>query len=267
MSIVAITALFSALLAFILGTALGFFRDFFAIEEDPLISLIREALPGANCGACGHPGCDGYASAIATGVAGISSCTVGGKKVAAKLSKITGQTANVTPAIAILACAGSKTHAPLKGEYTGIPTCRGAKLSVGGTKLCAWGCLGFGDCVAVCKYGALSMGENGLPHIDEEKCIGCKLCTLECPQALIQDIPKTLTGPQVLCTNRNTRGALVTRACKAGCIKCELCVKNCPEECMTMVNGIPVINYAACTSCGTCIEKCPTKVIIQRQSA
>jgi Pyruvate/2-oxoacid:ferredoxin oxidoreductase delta subunit len=63
------------------------------------------------------------------------------------------------------------------------------------------------------------------------------------------------------CSNRNPVKGQVRKTCTAGCIKCELCVKNCPQNCVTMENGIPVVDYAKCTSCGTCAEKCPTKVI------
>jgi Na+-translocating ferredoxin:NAD+ oxidoreductase RNF subunit RnfB len=260
MSIVLITALFAAALAFILGVALGFFRDFFAVKQDPLIDLVREALPGANCGACGYPGCDGYASAVAKREAGITSCTVGGSAVAKKLSALMGGDATVVPVLAVLACQGSKAHALPKGVYTGIRTCRGAKLSTGGTKLCAWGCLGFGDCLAVCKFGALSMGEDGLPKIDKTKCTGCKVCVAECPQGIIRDTPTDRKGAFPFCSNRNPVKAMVLKTCKVGCIKCELCVKNCPEKCVTMENGIPKVDYAKCTSCGTCVTKCPTKV-------
>ena len=147
MATILITAVFAALLASVLGIALGFFREFFAVEQDPLAGLIREALPGANCGACGFPGCDGYALAAASRQADTGACSVGGQAVAEKIAALLGTNAEaVEPAIMVLACQGSKEHAPLKGEYTGIPTCRGAKLSAGGTRLCAWGCLGFGDC-------------------------------------------------------------------------------------------------------------------------
>ncbi|MDR2786159.1 MAG: RnfABCDGE type electron transport complex subunit B [Treponema sp.] len=262
MATVLITAAFAALLALILGIALGFFREFFAVEQDPLAGLIREALPGANCGACGFPGCDGYARAAASRQAGPGACSVGGKAVAEKIAALLGTDAGaVKPVIMVLACQGSGEHAPLKGEYTGIPTCRGAKLSAGGTKLCAWGCLGFGDCVAVCKFGALSMGENGLPRIDREKCTGCKICAAECPQQLLRETPKDLDGPMTRCSNRNPVKSMVIKTCKKGCIKCELCVKNCPGQCIVMDNGIPKIDYSKCVACGICAEKCPTKVI------
>jgi Na+-translocating ferredoxin:NAD+ oxidoreductase RNF subunit RnfB len=262
MSIVLITAVFAALLALVLGAALGFFREFFAVGQDPLAALIREALPGANCGACGFPGCDGYAQAAASGQAGTGACSVGGKAVAEKIAALLGTDADVAkPVIMVLACQGSGEHAPLKGEYTGIPSCRGAKLSAGGTKLCAWGCLGFGDCAAVCKFGALSMGADGLPRIDREKCTGCKLCAAECPQQLLKETPAGLEGAMVRCSNRNPVKSMVIKTCKKGCIKCELCVKNCPEHCISMDNGIPRVDYGRCIACGVCAEKCPTRVI------
>jgi Na+-translocating ferredoxin:NAD+ oxidoreductase RNF subunit RnfB len=259
--IVAITALFAAALAFILGTALGVFRHLFNVEKDPLEGQVREALPGANCGACGYPGCDAYAAAVASGAAGINNCSVGGIATAEKLSALMGVSASMTPVVSVRACQGSRDLAPLKGDYRGLASCRGAKLSAGGTKLCAWGCLGFGDCILVCKFGALSMGDNGLPRVDYAKCTGCKMCVAECPQGLFRAIPKSQVGALAVCSNRNPVKSMVLKTCKIGCIKCELCVKNCPEQCITMQNHIPVVNHALCTSCGTCAAKCPTKAI------
>jgi len=263
MSIVLITALFALILAFFLGLALGFFKEFFAVEQDPLIGQIREVLPGANCGACGFPGCDGYAAALAGGDAGINKCSVGGQPVADKLAVLVGGDANVKPVAAVLACQGSHDKALLKGEYIGVKSCRAAKISAGSIKRCSWGCQGFGDCIKVCKFGAISMGENNLPHVDISICTGCKACMAECPQHIIHAIPKDFIGPRPLCSNLNVNRAMVAKNCKAGCIKCELCVKNCPEKCIQMVNGIPVTDYTKCTNCGTCIIKCPIKVMKQ----
>ena len=67
MTTILITAAFSALLAFIIGILLGWFEKKFKVERDPKIDEVRAALPGANCGGCGFPGCDGYAEAVATG--------------------------------------------------------------------------------------------------------------------------------------------------------------------------------------------------------
>jgi len=261
MNIVLITAIFALLLAFILGTALGFFKKIFAVEEDPLTSQIREILPGANCGACGFPGCDGYASAVAGRTAGITSCTVGGQSVAEKLSALVGGDAEVKPVVAVIACRGTRDKALLKGEYFGVKSCRAAKISTGSVKRCTWGCQGFGDCVAVCQFGALTMGENGLPLVGTDKCTGCTACANECPQHIIWMVPRDQKGARPICSNLNVNKAMVAKNCKNGCIKCELCVKNCPEQCIKMVNGIPVVDYAKCTSCGVCVSKCPPKVM------
>ncbi|HQO57042.1 MAG TPA: (Fe-S)-binding protein, partial [Clostridia bacterium] len=48
----------------IFGLVLTFASKKFAIIEDERLSLAREALAGANCGACGYPGCDAYAEAV-----------------------------------------------------------------------------------------------------------------------------------------------------------------------------------------------------------
>jgi RnfABCDGE-type electron transport complex B subunit len=266
MTIVLITALFALLLAFILGLALGFFKEFFAIEEDPLASEIRAVLPGANCGACGFPGCDAYAASIAKGEAGINSCSAGGQSVAEQISGIVGGSANVKPLMAVIACHGTHEKALLRGEYTGVKSCRAAKISAGSIKRCTWGCQGFGDCVKVCKFGALHMTEDGVPHVDSAKCTGCRACSNECPQHIIWAIPKDIKGARPICSNLNVNKAMVSKNCKAGCIKCEICVKNCPEKCIRMSGdasapGIPVVDNTRCTSCGTCVAKCPTKVM------
>lgn len=259
MNIVLITLGFSALLAGILGAALGYFKEKFKVERDPKIDEVRAALPSVNCGACGFPGCDGYAEAVAAGNTPVNKCTPGGAKVATALAALMGVNASSEDAVAVLLCQGVKDKAPVKGDYVGVRTCRAAKLSAGGTKLCAWGCLGFGDCTAVCQFDALRMGDDGLPHVDYAKCTGCGLCVQECPQQILATVPRSRKGSVVVCSNRNVVKANVMKSCKVGCIKCEACVRACPEKCISMVNGIPVTDYALCTSCGICVEKCPTK--------
>ena len=264
--IVLITALFALALAFVLGFTLGFFRDFFAVPEDPVTHRIREVLPGANCGACGFPGCENYAAAIVAGHAQANACTVGGQSVAEQIAAITGVASGaVVQTVSVLACQGSSIHTPLKGTYTGIQTCRGAKLA-GGTKLCSWGCLGFGDCVKVCQFDALTMSGTNLPKVDNAKCTGCTLCITECPQGLFKSVARDQKGAMVLCSNRNPVKQMVAKTCKIACFKCGLCVKSCPQQCITMEAHIPVVDLSKCDSCGTCVEKCPTKVfkIIER---
>jgi len=260
------TAVFALILAFILGTSLGFFREIFAVPENPLTGRIRAVLPGANCGACGYPGCDSYASAITAGSAEINSCTAGGPSVAEKIAAITGKSGGeVVQTVSVLACQGSSLHTPLKGTYTGLQTCRGAKLA-GGTKLCSWGCLGFGDCVKACKFDALQMSDLNLPKVSYAKCTGCGLCITECPQGLFKAVAREQKGAMVLCSNKNPVRQMVAKTCKIACFKCGLCVKNCPQQCISLDTFIPVVDLSKCNSCGTCAEKCPSKVfkIVER---
>jgi Na+-translocating ferredoxin:NAD+ oxidoreductase RNF subunit RnfB len=259
-SIIFITAGVAAALAFVLGIALGFFKELFHVPEDPLKGKIRDALPGANCGGCGFPGCDGYAAAVAGGE-DVTRCTAGGSAVAGALAGIMGvSAAALTPMVSVRCCLGGKDIALPRGIYTGLETCRGAKLT-GGTKLCSWGCIAYGDCVRVCKFGALSMGADGLPVVDRSKCTGCKVCVAECPQGILRIIPSDQKIALALCSNRNPVRAAIRKTCRVGCIKCGICVRNCPEQCIVLEDGIPVVDYGKCTACGTCEQKCPTKVM------
>ncbi|MBE6480597.1 MAG: RnfABCDGE type electron transport complex subunit B, partial [Olsenella sp.] len=57
----------------------------FAVEEDERLPELVAILPGANCGSCGYPGCEGYAKAMLNGAA-CNSCGPGGAAVAAQLA-------------------------------------------------------------------------------------------------------------------------------------------------------------------------------------
>jgi Na+-translocating ferredoxin:NAD+ oxidoreductase RNF subunit RnfB len=262
MEIVGTTAAFAAILALLLGTALCIFRKVFHVETDVLIAAVRDTLPGANCGACGFAGCDGFAAAVVSRTAPPTRCTVSSAEETKRRGEILGVDASVQPSFAFLSCAGGKDCAKLKGLYSGVPSCRGAKISSGGQKLCSWGCLGFGDCVKVCNFGAITIGESGIPVVDKAKCTGCGLCCAECPQGLLQQVPRDRQGAAALCSNRSTARASIRKACTAGCIKCGACEKKCPNGAVTLVNGIPKIDYSKCDSCGTCVTGCPSGVLV-----
>jgi Na+-translocating ferredoxin:NAD+ oxidoreductase RNF subunit RnfB len=255
------TTVFASALALVLGVLLGIFRKVFHVETDVLVSVIRETLPGANCGACGFPGCDGFAAAVAAKEAAPDKCTVSDAESSKKRAALVGGSADTRALVAVVACQGLRELAPVKGTYTGLATCRGAKIGSGGTKLCAWGCMGFGDCVGTCKFGALSMGTDGIPKIDADKCKGCGLCAAECPQGIIRLVDKGRKGAFAFCNNRNTIKPMVKKTCKTGCGKCGVCVKKCPAEAVSLENGLPVIDYGKCNSCGTCVDICPQKVL------
>ncbi|MBP8691688.1 MAG: ferredoxin, partial [Sedimentibacter sp.] len=60
----------------ICGLLLALAAKLFHIDVDQRITDVRNALPGANCGACGYAGCDAMAEAIAAGRAPVDGCPV-----------------------------------------------------------------------------------------------------------------------------------------------------------------------------------------------
>ncbi|MDR1748456.1 MAG: RnfABCDGE type electron transport complex subunit B [Spirochaetaceae bacterium] len=261
MSVIITTLIVSFIAALALGFLLGVFRKIFHVDENPLVSEIRDVLPGTNCGACGYPGCDGYAAAVACGSAPSNLCSVGGFAVASKVGALAGQNVSAENRLAVLACQGTCELAPPKGEYNGVQTCRAARVSTGGTKLCNWGCLGFGDCEKVCPFDAIHVGPDCIPHVDYAKCTGCGICVKECPQGLLLLQSSQRKGAVALCSNRSPVKSAVLKTCKIGCIKCGKCEKVCPEGAIKVINGIPEVDYSLCTSCGKCVTDCPTRVL------
>lgn len=248
-------------LGLVLSGGLAYASKKLAVETDPRVEQIMEALPGANCGACGFPGCSGLANAIAENKASVSACTVGGPAVAETIALIMGVEAEDTEnkIIATLMCQGDNTKAKLKADYHGVRTCRAASMVDAGPKGCPHGCIGFGDCTKVCPVNAITMGENDLPIIDEELCTGCGLCVKECPKFIIALTNKD-NAVHVRC--KATLKARDTRAvCSIGCIACKMCERVCPFDAICVKDNVAIIDYDKCRNCMLCVEKCPTKTI------
>ena len=74
----------------LMGLFLAFASKKFEVEVDPKVEAILAILPGVNCGACGYPGCSGYAAGVALEGAKMTLCAPGGPKVAAKIGDIMG---------------------------------------------------------------------------------------------------------------------------------------------------------------------------------
>ncbi|EFW37504.1 RnfABCDGE type electron transport complex subunit B [Treponema phagedenis] len=257
-----LTLVVSLALSLLLGFALGFFKKLFFVEVDEKVAQIRDALPGANCGACGFPGCDGFAEAVATGEAPVNGCKVGAAPVTEKIAAILGTGGTAESEVCVLLCQGSHDVCKDKASYNGIQTCTAVKISINGLKNCDWGCIGFGDCERACPFDAIHIKEDGLPHVDYDKCTGCGICVAECPQQILRTVPTTRTGALALCSCRNPKKAQIMKNCKRGCIKCMKCERNCPKGAIKVINGIPVTDYTLCDSCGLCVSGCPTKVLV-----
>ena len=188
----------------------------------------------------------------------IHKCAPGGDKTADAIAAIMGAEADDRPALrAFVSCNGG-ANCGVRFDYSGIKSCAAAASVAGGPTACAYGCLGYGDCVKACVFGALSV-QNGVAVVDRTKCTGCTACTKACPRGLLKMKP-VAPQPAVLCRNKE-RGAAVVKACKTGCIACGLCVKNCPQQAIFLHNNVARIDYTKCNGCGTCVSKCPKKVI------
>lgn len=140
--------LLMGVLGALIGVGLALASKVFYVYVDPKVEAIDEALPGANCGGCGLPGCGANALAIAAGEASPSSCVAGGPELAIEIAGIMGVTIEARePDIASPGCSYGTYDADLKYIYDGINDCRAANLLNGGLKECPIGCLGFGTCV------------------------------------------------------------------------------------------------------------------------
>lgn len=241
------------------GLFLGFSAIKFEVPVDPREVLVREALPGANCGACGYPGCDGFASAVAKEEAPVTGCPVGGAACAGKLGEIMGVETSFEKVVAFVRCGGTCSKSRQKFKYSGIMDCNAATVVPGGTpKSCSFGCMGFGSCVAACEYDAIHIVE-GIAKVDEEKCVACKACVVACPKQLISIIPYSAT--QIVRCMSTDKGKDVKAACDIGCIGCKKCEKICEDDAVHVKDMLASIDYEKCIRCGKCAEVCPQNTI------
>lgn len=238
----------------------------FAVYEDPRIAQVSEVLPQANCGGCGYPGCSGFAAAcVKAGSLEGKLCPVGGQPTMEKVAAILGlEAAASEPKVAVVICNGTCANRPKLTKYDGVRSCVVANSTYGGESGCTFGCLGCGDCVSACTFGAIKMNpETGLPEVDESKCTACGACAKACPRSIIEIRPKGKNNRRVYvqCVNKD-KGAVARKACTAACIGCGKCVKVCPFEAITLENNLAYIDPAKCKSCRKCEMECPQNAII-----
>ncbi|NLB81103.1 MAG: RnfABCDGE type electron transport complex subunit B, partial [Clostridiaceae bacterium] len=139
--LIAVAAL--GLTGLVLGLLLATASKYLTVSQDERIPILTEALPGANCGACGFAGCASLAKAIAEGNASVNACPVGGLKTSEKLAEIMGiQNSPVQEKVAVVLCRGIENEAKKKYIYKGIENCEVAYNLAGGDKVCGFGCLG-----------------------------------------------------------------------------------------------------------------------------
>ncbi|WP_320040418.1 FAD-dependent oxidoreductase [uncultured Desulfobacter sp.] len=173
------------------GIVLSLASKVFYVYEDPRIAQVENNLAGANCGGCGYAGCSAAAEAIVSGKEPPSLCIVNSKEGVEAVSIIMGVDAGAAEApLSYNMCEGGNRAAD-KYHYMGVSSCKAMAVIYGGHRVCTVGCIGLGDCVKACQFGALHMGSNGHPVVDDDKCVGCGACQKACPKDIIE--VKTLT--------------------------------------------------------------------------
>ncbi len=260
---IAIAAATLFLLAIVVSWILGWANIKFKVEVDPKIEEVTEVLPGVNCGGCGYLGCSDYAVAIVNDGVPITSCSVGGPACAADIAAIMGvEAGEMAASYAVVHCGSGLKERLQLTDYRGEKNCL-AVSQVAGVQGCAYGCLGYGDCVNACKYDAIHV-VDGLATVDYNKCIGCGACVRICPRGIIAVVPfHEAVIPKVACSNKDA-GKDSRAVCKKSCIACKACTKL--SEIFTIDGSLSKADYNSYEASKyddvlKAVEKCPTKCI------
>ncbi len=252
-------------LTLIFGAFLVFSAEKFKVKRDKRIETIREILPGIDCGACGAPGCAGFAQGVVEGTYGVNGCKAGGEEVSNKIGKILGVKAdNNKEQISVLCCLGDNQTAKRIANYNGISTCEALHL-IGGDKGCQYGCLGLGDCVSACPFDAIEMGEKGLPYLIEENCTACGICVKTCPRGLFELIPKD-QDIYIACRSYDD-AKTVKSVCSRGCTGCTLCTRVTENDIIKMDGKLAKVQWDKIKDnklLEPALEKCPSKTFVKR---
>jgi len=258
-----IAVLVLGFLGLLFGVGLAIASKKLAVQVNPKLEEVQHLLPGSNCGACGNPGCFGFAESLLSGKSSVDGCRVCSDEVKEKIAGIMGLALEKqTKKIATLHCNGG-LRVKDKYIYNGISDCVAANLVLGGQKACVFACLGFGTCQKACPFGAISMSAEGLPVVDKVKCRSCNKCVLACPKKLLSLVSVSFSV-YVACSSHDM-GRDVKAVCPVGCIACKLCEKACKFDAIHVIDNLAVIDYHKCTSCKECVKVCPSKTIRIRE--
>ncbi len=246
---------------------LYFVAQKFKVYEDPRIDEVESALPGANCGGCGHTGCRAFAEAcVSKNDLSDLFCPVGGNDCMTEVSNILGLEAiTKAPRVAVVRCNGTCEHRSKTNQFDGATSCAVASSLYSGDTACQYGCLGMGDCVVVCNFDAIYMNPaTGLPEVVDDKCVACGACVIACPKKLIELRKKAPKDRKIYVSCRNMdKGGVARKACSVACIGCSKCEKECNYDAITIENNLAFIDSDKCKLCRKCVTVCPTNSIIE----
>ena len=154
MNALVLTVLTLSVLGVLLAVILYFVAQKFKVEEDPRIDEVEKMLPGANCGGCGFAGCRAMSEALVKND-NIDSlfCPVAGGDAMKSIAGYLGKTApDKGPMVATMLCGGTCQKRPKVNHYDGALSCAVVNTFYIGESGCAFGCIGYGDCVQACKF-------------------------------------------------------------------------------------------------------------------
>ncbi len=237
------------------------------VRIDPKIEQVYQALPHIDCGACGFAGCSAYAKAVSEDPQLLGKCAPGGQKTSEAIAKILNLQVSdsAAPKRPIVHCRAHTADKTFYAQYQGILSCTAAN-ALPNVQACKFGCLGYGDCVAACKFDALHI-IDGLATVDYEKCTGCTACSKACPRNLIKMVPFNYENMLTVACSSKESGRATRSMCKVGCIGCGLCVKQ--TDLFTVDNNVAHLDYERyepTEQTETAMNKCPTGVIVYRGS-
>jgi len=164
----------------------------FYVYVDPRVEMVEDALAGANCGACGYPGCNAAANEVVAGRAPVNVCVVGGQESAEEVAEVMGLPVEYREVeFAERGCRGNRFFEPLLYEYLGANDCRAAFMIAEGPSGCEYACLGYGTCFRNCPFDAITMSEANVPQINYDKCTGCGTCEKICPKHVMRNVSES----------------------------------------------------------------------------
>jgi RnfABCDGE-type electron transport complex B subunit len=249
------------------GTLIALANKKLKVYEDPRIDDVEDLLPGNNCGACGYPGCRGFAEAVIDGRVEPATCTVMSdwerEDVADYLGVDAGEADKV---VARLMCAGGSDVAEQRADYYGVESCAAAVAVGGGGKGCTWGCVGLSDCAVACDFDAIVMNEYGLPVVIPEECTACGDCVEACPLGLFELLP--LSDHLIVQCKSLLEGDAAEEVCAVACNACGRCALDAPDGLIEMKDGLAVIDRSKTElENEDAIARCPTGAIVWVEGA
>ena len=139
-------------------------------SDRPLVERLDEALPQTQCTRCGYADCRDYATAIASGAAGINHCPPGGAEGIARLARITGRPVEPLD--------------PANGR-------EGPRLLA---RIEEADCIGCTLCLQACPVDCIVGAPKRMHTVVAWACTGCELCVPICPVDCI--VLKPITAPR-----------------------------------------------------------------------